>query len=342
MKDELPLVFISYSHKNSEIAAELAAILDALDITYFHDIKGISVGDSIPETVNESLADCAAIIPIISNESAGSHWVPFEIGYAKAWNKLVFPLVTVTSEEVHRYGYISNLRYASSIEEMKERLITAFVTRSRRREDLQKPTERVAQSITFSESCIDDEFWVRHYSKVTHDGKLESLERYKYVVNAKRTNTLVLEPEHNYDLMSFLNRDTGELYYATANAEELRWRQTHPYIYDLTSRFAHKIRRVFILPDISALTDLDESNKERLREQIEKHCELRYYIGDPSLVPNVAIYGNLAVGLLNDNRSNVVHFNPEKIKIEKDRYNSLWLSVEKNLVGDVIKRENKK
>ena len=133
-------------------------------------------------------------------------------------------------------------------------------------------------------------------------------EKIRYIVDAKRTNTLTLAAEHNYDLMYMLNRGTGE-YLATASLDELMRPAAHHFIYQLTRAFPTRIRRVFVIEDKSALKALGDDQKRALLDQLNSGCQLRFCVDDKStVIPNIAIYGTVAVGVLQPDGSNAVNF----------------------------------
>ena len=59
-------VFISYSHTDKDVADNITALLDELDVPYFRDIKEIEWGDAITSKVREGLKNATAVIVIIS------------------------------------------------------------------------------------------------------------------------------------------------------------------------------------------------------------------------------------------------------------------------------------
>ena len=75
-------VFISYSSVDDKWAKQLAKALDEINIEYFFDRKDIEWGDDVTDRITEGLAQCSALIVIISPASLKSQWVPFEIGHA--------------------------------------------------------------------------------------------------------------------------------------------------------------------------------------------------------------------------------------------------------------------
>jgi len=113
-------VFISYSHEDSKTADSIVAVFKKLGIEYFRDVKHIEWGRSISEEVRGALKRSVAILVILSPASIKSQWVPYEVGYGRALNKIVLPFLTHPSIDVP--SYMGDLRRISRIPEMREYL----------------------------------------------------------------------------------------------------------------------------------------------------------------------------------------------------------------------------
>lgn len=85
-------VFISYSHKDSQYAHRLAAVLDEAGIPVWID-KRIDYGTKWPHVIQEQLDSCTAFIVIMSPRSYQSEWVQNELSRAKRKKKPIFPLL---------------------------------------------------------------------------------------------------------------------------------------------------------------------------------------------------------------------------------------------------------
>ncbi|MFH1373850.1 MAG: toll/interleukin-1 receptor domain-containing protein [bacterium] len=119
----MSLVFISYSHVDSETADSVAHVLDELGIEYFRDVKHIEWGRPIGAEVREALEVCVSVLVILSPASLKSQWVSYEVGFGRALHKRVLPFLTHPSLDVP--GYMSDLRRLSSIDDMREYLANA-------------------------------------------------------------------------------------------------------------------------------------------------------------------------------------------------------------------------
>lgn len=117
-------VFISYSHVDTEVATELAAILAELNIDHFLDRKEINWGNSITTKVQDGLDGCVAILVIVSPASLKSHWVPYEIGQVSALRKIILPFLTHPSIELPLY--ISSLNHVATFEQVREYFAEKF------------------------------------------------------------------------------------------------------------------------------------------------------------------------------------------------------------------------
>ena len=109
--------FISYASSDHQIARDIAAILEKMQIGYFLDQKDIGIGQDIDAGVGSGIAECTDIIVIISAASLRSQWVPFEIGQAVAREKRVVPFLTDISLQLPIY--LNKLRYISKCDEVQ-------------------------------------------------------------------------------------------------------------------------------------------------------------------------------------------------------------------------------
>jgi len=106
-------IFISYSSIDKEIADKLALQLDYIGMNYFLDRKDINWGDKITDEIEKGLNKSSAVIIIISPASLKSHWVPYEVGYAKSKGKMILPYLTHPSLDVP--GYLREYSYKTDL-----------------------------------------------------------------------------------------------------------------------------------------------------------------------------------------------------------------------------------
>lgn len=133
-------VFISYSSVDDKLAKQLAKTLDEINIEYFFDRKEIEWGDDVTDRITEGLAQCSALIVIISPASLKSQWVPFEIGHASGLGKKILPFLTHPSLDVP--GYLQKFHHKTRLADVKKYLKTLFQPPSPKKET--KPGAKVS------------------------------------------------------------------------------------------------------------------------------------------------------------------------------------------------------
>lgn len=85
-------VFISYSHKDEEYVAKLAASIENHGISVWKDSE-IEWGDKWPTVVEQHLDQSAAVVLVMSKKSKKSKWVSREVLRADRKGIPVFPLL---------------------------------------------------------------------------------------------------------------------------------------------------------------------------------------------------------------------------------------------------------
>lgn len=77
-------VFISYRHSDRLKALEIATKLGLNNITYYLDVidEESKTTDDITDVITKNIKKCTHLLAIISPNTNGSWWVPFEIGEA--------------------------------------------------------------------------------------------------------------------------------------------------------------------------------------------------------------------------------------------------------------------
>ena len=89
----LPAVFISYSHQDSQFAEKLAKALEAIDVEPIVDRLELTVGDDIRSAVDEMIDRSDYFLYVISKNSANSNWAKKEIEQATKRDKRILPVV---------------------------------------------------------------------------------------------------------------------------------------------------------------------------------------------------------------------------------------------------------
>ncbi|EMO2347514.1 TPA: toll/interleukin-1 receptor domain-containing protein [Acinetobacter baumannii] len=84
-------VFISYRAKDREVALTIAQKLKANNIEFYLDVideESVNAND-ITEVITRNIKRCTHLMAIISPNTQGSWWVPFEIGEATVINRRI-------------------------------------------------------------------------------------------------------------------------------------------------------------------------------------------------------------------------------------------------------------
>ncbi len=90
-------VFISYSHKDSGLAEQIARKLGALGVDVFVD-SSIAPGQDIRAALKTAVAKSDIVLALISSPyAAANSWMGYEVGMAEALNK---PVLTLASDRL--------------------------------------------------------------------------------------------------------------------------------------------------------------------------------------------------------------------------------------------------
>lgn len=92
-----PMVFLSYSSKDSKTITNIAADMRALGIPYWFDAERIKPGDSVSKALDEALDVCRILVACLSEHQLTSGWARAEYasalaGFLSAGGKRVIPL----------------------------------------------------------------------------------------------------------------------------------------------------------------------------------------------------------------------------------------------------------
>jgi hypothetical protein len=71
-------VFVSYSHQDAALVDRLVHDLEANRISVWLDVKEIEIGGSLTRALEGALANCSAIVLVLSSHSVSSAWVQRE------------------------------------------------------------------------------------------------------------------------------------------------------------------------------------------------------------------------------------------------------------------------
>jgi hypothetical protein len=85
-------VFISHSHRDAAVTADIARVLRSYDLSVFTDAE-IETGQSFEDMIWEAMSESQALVAVIP-ESDPSALIAFELGAAKAWNKPIYAVAS--------------------------------------------------------------------------------------------------------------------------------------------------------------------------------------------------------------------------------------------------------
>ena len=85
-------LFISYSRQDADLTYELADRLRQHGYEVWTDITDISGGEPWGTAIERAIADCDALVVVVSSRSKDSQWVLREILLAQSQNKMIIPV----------------------------------------------------------------------------------------------------------------------------------------------------------------------------------------------------------------------------------------------------------
>lgn len=202
-----PLLFISYSREDVEIAQAVNDSLLRENYLTFFDKKSILLGETFPEKITASLKKCDGCIAIISNNSIKSEWCKLELYYAHLLKKPIIPIRVGKSEfdvasplnnlqKKINYTVLDDISHIpATISLVKDRLVT---TRHYAR-------NRLIKSIVFIASVviavlIGFLFTINHLNGLKQERDKEAL-----IEQVKKSNKIFRAPELDVYSKSFTN-----------------------------------------------------------------------------------------------------------------------------------------
>ena len=123
-------LFISYSTKDTDIASELAGMLQKHGLSYFMDSRSLSSGDEWTESIRHSLIQSKEVLMLLTPNSIKSQWVMIEAGAAWVQGKRIVPCIQFVDKKdlpgpIGRYQVKKIATYKDKeelIQEIKTRL----------------------------------------------------------------------------------------------------------------------------------------------------------------------------------------------------------------------------
>lgn len=109
-----PLIFVSYSSKDSAAAKKVADALKDAKLDVWIDTDQIREGDSPVLKVEEGLLRARYFVYLVSDASNKSEWVRDEITYAKESGAVILPVLI---EDVEMRPFVSILRHFKAFDD---------------------------------------------------------------------------------------------------------------------------------------------------------------------------------------------------------------------------------
>ena len=103
-------VFISYRHTDRDTAVQIAHEFDANNVKYYLDViddESRSTED-ITEVITKNIKSCTHLLALVSSNTQGSWWVPFEIGQATIANCRICSFAKSNFTSLNRFFLKSN------------------------------------------------------------------------------------------------------------------------------------------------------------------------------------------------------------------------------------------
>jgi hypothetical protein len=92
-------IFISHSHKDLELARDLARRLKDVGVNTFVDASEVSAGGEVSGAVLDALRKADEVLLVLTDNAVASSNVMFEFGAADALDKRVTPVVVTEGVE---------------------------------------------------------------------------------------------------------------------------------------------------------------------------------------------------------------------------------------------------
>lgn len=91
-------LFLSHAHRDSAVAAKIAAALDQVGLDTFQPARHLRAGTSWRQGVKDALAEADAVVLVIATPDAASNsWIAYEAGVAEATGK---PIIVLASHDI--------------------------------------------------------------------------------------------------------------------------------------------------------------------------------------------------------------------------------------------------
>lgn len=108
-------IFISYSTDDLAWVSKLTDELLEKGFDVFMADKKMQAGEYIDSTIQKNIDNCNIFVVVWSSNSSKSQWVQQEIGFAKVFDKYIYPIVL--DENCRPNGFILGLKYFQAYKE---------------------------------------------------------------------------------------------------------------------------------------------------------------------------------------------------------------------------------
>jgi hypothetical protein len=104
-------IFVSFSHKDSELAKPILNELGALKLNYWID-DHIEPGEAWVDTIEDALSEASVFVLLMSPDFVASEWSMYEMGHAiTAFKRTGAILIPVIIKDVAVPKFAKNIRY---------------------------------------------------------------------------------------------------------------------------------------------------------------------------------------------------------------------------------------
>lgn len=101
-----PMIFVSHSHYDKEIAGDIKDAVERYKANVFVAHEDIRPTKDWQEEIQETLKDCDVFVALLTDRFAESEWTDQETGIAVALGKTIIPIKL----DLDPYGFISKLQ----------------------------------------------------------------------------------------------------------------------------------------------------------------------------------------------------------------------------------------
>lgn len=157
-----PCVFLSHKSEDNDAVKDIAKYFSDAGIDYYLDVDDVNLQTAvknndhkkISEFIELGINNSTHVLPIVSEETKSSWWVPFEIGFAKKGEKNLALLLL--KEVPHVPSYLTIIPKLSSIKQLNEYIDSI---KASKRSNTKSAADEIIEAIRGQ---------IRHCSNVNH------------------------------------------------------------------------------------------------------------------------------------------------------------------------------